>query len=546
LLLFAVNSFALTPDQILIVISSAGPEGTRIAKGYCAKRGVPESQIAAFPMRSSETISRADYDNFIARPLRRFLEERPELRSRIRCLLTVYGVPLRIGTYKPTSEERKTIVSLTHRLEEEREALREQMDSLARLAEEVGTNTLAAAETHDTSVSVIKVLPKEMKTARSTLESVSKQIETLDPDQRQDEVREALRQIRTNLLGAASARDRSTEDAATEIVEDYAPEGNNVNAVLKSDAVKDYSDTQIGTQEREKLYGVREDTSGLIGLCEQILADIAEVEKHDSEASVDSELSLLYWRKYNLRGWLPNLLNPRFRSRLKPPLPPPPLMVARLDGPTPELAMELVDRALRGEEKGLRGKFYIDASLPKRKQGKMYKVYDESLEKLADGARAHTNLEVVLDKGGGLFPPGSCSDAALYCGWYSPRKYVDAFTWVPGAVGFHISSFAAQGLRSKDSEGWCKRMLEDGVAATLGPVSEPYLHTFPLPEDFFKVFLSGKASLVESYYLTKPFNSWRMVLVGDPLYNPFKYHPAIPEEEVQNKNSKTPGSHAEN
>ena len=64
-------------------------------------------------------------------------------------------------------------------------------------------------------------------------------------------------------------------------------------------------------------------------------------------------------------------------------------------------------------------------------------------------------------------------------------------------------------------------MLEEGITATLGPVSEPYLLAFPLPEAFFGLLLTGKKSLVECYYLTKPFNSWRMMLIGDPLYNPF-------------------------
>ena len=29
-------------------------------------------------------------------------------------------------------------------------------------------------------------------------------------------------------------------------------------------------------------------------------------------------------------------------------------------------------------------------------------------------------------------------------------------------------------------------------------------------------------SLAEAYYRTKPFNSWQLVLIGDPLYRPFK------------------------
>jgi uncharacterized protein (TIGR03790 family) len=64
-------------------------------------------------------------------------------------------------------------------------------------------------------------------------------------------------------------------------------------------------------------------------------------------------------------------------------------------------------------------------------------------------------------------------------------------------------------------------MLADGVTATLGAVAEPYLHSFPRPSAFFVELFNGRC-LVEAYYYTKPFNSWQLVLIGDPLYRPFK------------------------
>ncbi len=64
-------------------------------------------------------------------------------------------------------------------------------------------------------------------------------------------------------------------------------------------------------------------------------------------------------------------------------------------------------------------------------------------------------------------------------------------------------------------------MLRDGITATLGPVTEPYLHAFPEPRAFFAALYDGHC-LVEAYYLTQPLDSWQMVLIGDPLYTPFK------------------------
>jgi len=520
LLCFAVaGAGALTPEEILVVANSGSPEGVEIAKQYCAKRHVPDSQIVLLPLSTTESLSRNAYESELAGPLRKSIEGNPSLKSRIRCLLTVYGVPISIGGYTPTPEEQGLIARLAGRIEEKRPALHEQLGLLCELARTVDVPVPAALGDLKTESLSGEKLSSEIAAARGLLAGLDKKIKTL-PSYRHGEQRASqFGEICARLVGQRRAEDGLEPGEKTQ--------------ERDGDLAK-YAKAKIGSEDREKLYAAREKADGLLGLCQQLLADTTLVQKRESEASVDSELSLLYWGDYELYRWLPNLLNPVFGSKLKPPLPPRTLMVARLDGPTPELAAALVDRAIKGESEGLEGTFYIDASAFQRAKGGLYKLYDESLEKLAQGVREHTTIEVVLDKGGDLFPPEGCPHAALYCGWYSPTKYIDSFTWAPGAVGYHISSFGAQGLRSQDSENWCKRMIEKGVAATLGPVSEPYLHAFPPPEDFFRVFLSGELSLAECYYLTNPFNSWRMILIGDPLYNPFRDHPAAAKQDVPN------------
>lgn len=69
-----------------------------------------------------------------------------------------------------------------------------------------------------------------------------------------------------------------------------------------------------------------------------------------------------------------------------------------------------------------------------------------------------------------------------------------------------------------DGNLWCKRILENGAAATIGPVAEPYIQGFPLPELFFSLLTEGRLSLVEAYTVSLPYLSWQMMLVGDPLY----------------------------
>ena len=63
--------------------------------------------------------------------------------------------------------------------------------------------------------------------------------------------------------------------------------------------------------------------------------------------------------------------------------------------------------------------------------------------------------------------------------------------------------------------------MMDGVTATMGAVAEPYLAAFPKPHRFFAELVKGRC-LAEAFYRAKPFNSWQMVLIGDPLYRPFE------------------------
>jgi uncharacterized protein (TIGR03790 family) len=237
----------------------------------------------------------------------------------------------------------------------------------------------------------------------------------------------------------------------------------------------------------------------------------------ETDASVDSELSMLLCTGYELYRWQPNLLFIGAPSQGPPPYKT--LMVSRLDGPNYGIAKGLVDKAMVAEANGLAGTAYIDSR--GIVNNSPYGLYDQSLRDLAVLTGMRTKLQVKEETTEALFQPGSCPRTAIYCGWYSVGHYIPAFDFVDGAVGYHIASFEAGTLRDPRSPLWCPAMLMAGITATLGPVAEPYLHTFPQPKAFFAELYNGSC-LVEAYYRTNPYNSWQMVLVGDPLYRPFR------------------------
>ena len=242
-------------------------------------------------------------------------------------------------------------------------------------------------------------------------------------------------------------------------------------------------------------------------------------------ASLDSELALIKAGKYPLHGWRPNpffIGNQRQDTGIDRN---DVLMVSRLDGPSAEIVKRIIDGSLATEKEGLSGKAYFDARWPRPPDDRPvrgYTFYDRSIHRAADRLRESGRMPVRLDDRPELFQPGDGPQAALYCGWYSLAHYVDAFSWQRGAVGYHIASGECATLRNPKSQVWCVKMLEKGVAATVGPVAEPYVQAFPVPELFFGFLVDGYLSLAECYMVSLPSLSWQMVLVGDPLYRPFK------------------------
>ncbi len=262
-----------------------------------------------------------------------------------------------------------------------------------------------------------------------------------------------------------------------------------------------------------------------------LTADIDNIERRmvimeytDATAALDSEIALARIKEYPLSGWVPN---PRYmgtRGEQARAMQGQTFMVSRLDGPSGSMVRRMIDDGLHAEAAGLKGKAYFDARWrnPGRTAVAGYAYYDRSLHRAARHTRRSGKMEVVLDERERLFQPGECPNAALYCGWYSLLSYVDAFRWEKGAIGYHIASLECQTLRKPESRAWCKSMIEKGVAATIGPVGEPFTEAFPPPELFFKLLLSGRSTLVECFARTNPYLSWKMVLIGDPLYRPFK------------------------
>jgi uncharacterized protein (TIGR03790 family) len=400
LLVSSNTCWALTPEEVVVVANKMAWHSCDLAKYYMKKRGVPAENLIELKAPNGEHCSRDDYEMYIAAPVRAFLKKNDPEGSRFHCLVTMYGVPLRVYPPELTPEDQKRLSEL----QKEQSSIHEQIERKA--------------------------------------------------EQEQDK-KELAR------LKEAEARIKKQIDRA-----------------------------------RKTLQG----------------------------AAVDSELALVREDHYSLDGWLPNKYFFGYRGQKIENMPQNVIVVSRLDGPSEEIVRRIIDDSLETEREGLRGTAYFDARWPAPGDKKLtgYAFYDRAIHNAAHLVEKSKLMPVVLDSQQKLFEPGQCPNAALYCGWYSLANYVDAFTWKRGAVGYHIASQECESLKGNGRRFWCKAMLQDGVAATIGPVGEPYVQAFPPPDLFFGLLIDGRLTLAECYALSNPFWSWQMVLIGDPLYCPFK------------------------
>lgn len=239
-----------------------------------------------------------------------------------------------------------------------------------------------------------------------------------------------------------------------------------------------------------------------------------------TEAAVDSELALLPWseRPIAIEGVIKN---PFARAETPGEIGPAGgvLMVARLDGPTPAIAMRLVDLALAGETNGLNGRAYFDL---RGLTNGPYASGDEWLRNAADAARRQ-GYEMVVDEQPGTFTAGTPMSAlALYAGWYDsaptgPFKLGRA-EFQPGAIGYHLYSYSARSLRTTNT--WVGGLLDQGAAVTIGYVNEPYLEYTADVGVWYRMMLERGATFGEAAYAALPALSWQATVIGDPLYRP--------------------------
>lgn len=527
------EGLALTAREVLVVANATVPDSVALAQLYARTRGIDANQILLLKLSGGTDISREAYDTQVLEPIRKALKER-NLDDQIRCICTIYGIPYRVAS--PADDPEEALLKVA------KFDLTKMHYQLVIDYKLLGTVGREFPEPRTTGLEPLSSLfapsmeaPKEPLPAitavigdiRKLLAAKQAELARIPEADHQKIAQRQLMALHLELEGPQGLID---------YIRAYNPE----KAPDIRDLEKQLRDSaqEMAAIQREKLspetltavINAMRVTTGLVGAIayldkfKQRLSDMLVMYK--SSAALDSEIALLHWQKYSPRGPAKNLLNWQTKLPAGAKVDPT-LMVSRLDGPSKIDVERMIVASMVAELRGLTGECYIDSGGPARVALQTRVEYDAKLTALATFLQQHSKMKVVLDAKPTLFEKDSCPNAALYVGWYSLQKYIDAFKWNPGAVAWHVASWEAVHLRDPQSQEWCVKMIQNGVAATIGAVAEPLLLAFPEPNEFMPLLMTGKYTIAECYWRTVPHSSWQMMLLADPLYNPFKTNPQV-------------------
>jgi uncharacterized protein (TIGR03790 family) len=517
-------ALALSPDEILLITNKNSPDSQNLAQLYCKLRNVPTDQIVTLDLPDAEEMPFETYEANMVGPIRQFLTDH-QLRTKIKCLLTFYGVPFRIRDKVNTPADNQELAELKGVSSDTADGLQKAVEGLETVA-----RGMDPSFTPGTGNSMNEILAR----AQRAVAAVSGKIPAMtDVSQRKNTLNQLVTFLQT--LGGEDEVD-SRLGANQRNDPDKSPEEHDQWVRLHErvlDArvqVRDLESTRWDPVARRRLRQLTHDDFGLVGLLRVLDAQIDYLNTDETGSATDNELAMLWWDYYPRHLWLPNPLNVSFRGRAQTTL-----MVMRLDGPDPKIVERMMRTSVEVEKTGLDGTIAIDARgiAPIDDKGNLdpFGQFDETLRNLAYLIRTKTNLKIAFDDQDIVFPPHFVKNVACYVGWYSVANYIPGCDYNPGAVGYHIASFEMLTLHTPSSR-WVRGLLTDGVVATLGAVAEPKLPAFPRPDEFFPLLLTGKLTLAEVYWKTNPMTSWMISFIGDPLYTPYKLHPPFAVEDL--------------
>jgi uncharacterized protein (TIGR03790 family) len=130
---------AVQPEDILLVVNVRIPASRALAELYARQRHIPNNRIVEIEVapigvaNPPEEILFDDYERLVAKPVRTFMTHEG-LQSKIKCIVTFWGVPFRIAARQLTPADLEELISLHREFDQDREGIEVDVSALEKSA----------------------------------------------------------------------------------------------------------------------------------------------------------------------------------------------------------------------------------------------------------------------------------------------------------------------------------------------------------------------------------------------------------------------------
>ncbi len=341
LLGYGTSARALSPDELLLLTNSTNPAGERCAEFYAKARLVPDGRILSIKMPNNDQISFEEYERDVVPAVRAFIR-RNHLQSKIKCIVTFYGVPLRIGGHKPTPAEQQEMAQIRQLSDEtvqkvdsvidEAEAFAKQLDPKFEAVPGAGADNLGTRATK--ALGTIAVTLHNSSDDPAFKKNVQRLIQLTSTLCGDDEV---LRQFPDQELKSVAPTPADGEHWSTRRIQLQAALGE----------LQTLEEQRYDPDARKRLREIVPQDFGLFGTLTLLNSQLAYLNNDGTPAAFDSELACLWWDYYPRNAWIDNPLNYHFRGHQIRPI----VMTMRLDAPQEAEVYNIILTSLRAKKR---------------------------------------------------------------------------------------------------------------------------------------------------------------------------------------------------
>ena len=350
---------ALEPKDVAVIFNSKDPQSLGVAEYYIHARGIPRDNLIEVACNPSDAISEAEYRTSVVPQVRKGLADH-KLTGRVKCLATVYGMPLMIGAEQVSASQRAEAAADQKLLTETLQRL----DDAAGMYDHIGAGPATAASRPARQPGDKVPWPELIQRLNSAASAAGRRVEALSDADRpralgqMEEMQRRVAGINGVLLSFHVSPDAPDNDPGRAQLDALRKQLNDINGQVES-----LGKMKTSPQVRAQLITLQERARGWVGEAQQLLQTIQALSPDETESCFDNELALLFTdQTYPRYRWLPNPRNvelyptaQRMAQLLQP------IMVTRLDGLTPTAVTHMIDTGIAVEKKGLEGKLYLDA-----------------------------------------------------------------------------------------------------------------------------------------------------------------------------------------